>query len=370
MKPRIELAGSVAAPQSPPWGDGVSPTLTTDGWHCRPCDTYGARQQIAAHLADAHDVPAAPSGRVTSCAACHWSPDPHAPTTAWDREHESRHETWMLAQADIITVYADLEQRSPEWHAARCGVITASTVGKLVTLTAPPADHFPCPECSAEVGAPCVNLRGGKPIKTMHAARTALAADAPAVPTVADNDTSRAIIATLAAERISGRSEDTPTTADMWRGVESEPFAREAYEQWRGVTVDEVAFMVRTIDGVRIGCSPDGLVGDDGGIEIKSPRAKGHVLTAVSGKTPAHHMAQLQTFLLVTGRRWIDFISFKGGLALWSQRVMPDQRWHEAIVAAATEAEAAIQDLVARYREATRDLPMTDPLPSYDEITV
>lgn len=372
MSARIEIHGTVTDPALPPWGDGTRPTVTNTGWTCHTCpaQSNGNTAQIADHLIERHGIAPIHHPGNGRCGDCGWTVDPHSPTTSWAREHEMRHRGWALTQADVLTTFADLEQRSPEWHAARCGLITASTVGRLVTMSSPPADTHDCPECAAPAGEPCVSLRGGKPIKTTHSGRVALAADLPQVPTVADSDTARAIIATLAAERISGRHEDAPMTSDMWRGVEAEPYAREAYAKWRGVTVDEVAFMVRNVDGVRIGCSPDGLVGDDGGIEIKSPRAKSHVLNVAYGTTPMAYMAQLQTFLLVSGRRWVDLISFHGGLALWSQRIMPDPRWQTAIIAAATAAEAAIEDLVARYEAAARELPTTDPLPDPFDVEI
>lgn len=270
-----------------------------------------------------------------------------------------------------LTIHSDLEQRSPEWYAIRCGMITASLMGKLVTTAAPGAEMFDCPECASPAGEPCVSLRGGKPIKTMHPDRHALSAAAEPVLTVADSDTSRGIIATLAAERISGKVEESHPTPDMWRGIESEPFAREAYSAHRAKVV-ETGFMVRDFGRFKIGCSPDGLVGDDGGIEIKSPRAKSHVLTVIDGEVPAQHMAQMQTFLLVSGRTWCDFISFHGGLHLFVQRVTRDPHWESIILDAAAAAEASIAALVAAYEQAVDGMPLTDPLPDYynDEITV
>lgn len=261
-----------------------------------------------------------------------------------------------------LTVYRDLEQRSPEWLAARAGIVTASVVGKLITHGRPDPATIECVECSAPTSEPCIGVRG-KPIKTYHPARHAAADAAPKILTVADNDTSRAIITTLAAERITGRVETTPVTADMWRGIDSEPFARDAYADHEKVAVEEVGFMVRDLDGVRLGYSPDGLVGDDGLIEIKAPRAKGHVTTALTGEVPAHYMAQCQTALLVSGRQWLDYISFNGGMALYVLRVTPDPAWFAAIKAAAAAAEAAITDITTRYEAATAGLPMTDPIP-------
>jgi hypothetical protein len=102
------------------------------------------------------------------------------------------------------------------------------------------------------------------------------------------------------------------------------------------------------------------LVGDDGLIEIKSPRQKGHFLTVVDDEVPARHMAQLQAGLLVSGREWIDFISYHGGMHLWPKRVTPDPKWQGAIIAAARRAEEAITEMVAKYERAVVGLPLTE----------
>lgn len=267
-----------------------------------------------------------------------------------------------------LRIYEDLEQRSPEWFAARAGLVTASTIGRLITHGKPDTLTFECAECSAPNGEPCIGVRG-KPIKTMHPARHAAADAAPKVLTVADNDTSRGLIATLAAERITGHVEDTPMTSDMWRGVDSEPFARDVYVE-HFAPVDEVGFMVRRFKGYTIGCSPDGLVGDDGGIEIKAPRAKTHVQTVLDDEVPAHYMAQCQTFLLVSGRQWVDYVSFSGGLHLYVKRVTADPAWAAAIQHAAANAEATIADLVSRYQAATTSLPMTERILELEEMRI
>lgn len=270
-----------------------------------------------------------------------------------------------------LTVYRELEQRSATWYAARAGLVTASAVGRLITSGAPDAATFPCPECSASEHMSCVSLRNGQEIKTTHSGRLAVAAAAEPVLTVADNDTSRGLIATLAGERITGHVEETPTTGDMFRGIIAEPFARDAYAEHNEVEVEEVGFMVRDFGTYRIGCSPDGLVGEDGGIEIKSPRAKTHIATVLTGEIPAHYMAQVQTFLLVSGRSWCDFVSFHGGLPLWTTRVEPDPSWAAAIHRAAAYAESTIADTVTRFEEATDGLPPTERVPDpFAEIQV
>ena len=267
------------------------------------------------------------------------------------------------ADAMTLHIYRDLEQRTPEWYAARCGLVTASSVGSLISINPPDAITVDCPSCKATAGNPCLSAakKEPTPIKSLHDGRMVSANRLPPVYGPADNDTSRNLIATLAAERITGHVEETWISNDMWRGIDAEPYAREIYEQHcADDAVTEVGFMVRTFDGFSIGYSPDGLVGDDGLIEIKAPRQKGHLTTVVSNEVPSHHMAQLQAGLLVSGREWIDFVSYSGGMHLWPKRVTPDPKWQGAILAAAERAERAIAEAVATYEQAVVGLPLTE----------
>lgn len=212
-----------------------------------------------------------------------------------------------------LHVLPELQQGSPEWHDQRRGLVTASVVGKLLTPS----------------------------LK------------------VADNDVSRGLTATLVAERITGWTEETPMTSDMWRGVESEPFAREIYSE-HYAEATEVGFMLREEDDWSLGYSPDGLVGDDGLIEIKSPRAKTHLKTILADEVPAHYMAQCQAGLLVSGRDWIDFVSYCGGMPLYVKRVLPDEKWAEAIEAACRTFEWNAGHIVADYRQRVAAMPQTE----------
>lgn len=261
-----------------------------------------------------------------------------------------------------LHVYTDLEQGTDEWLAARRGILTASVVGQLITTTPPPATEVPCATCRAEVGSPCYSRarKEPAPIKTFHPARIAFAADLEPVLTLADTDTSRALTTTLAAERITGWSDPVYVSRDMERGTLEEPIARDYYTQHTGTTVTEVGFMVREEDGWILGYSPDGLVGDDGLIEIKSRRAKTQVMTVMADQVPAQNMAQLQAGLLVTGRAWIDYVSFCGGLPLYVKRVYPDPRWFEVITAAARLFEMKAAAIVADYTERTAGMPATE----------
>lgn len=178
---------------------------------------------------------------------------------------------------------------------------------------------------------------------------------------VADTDTSRNLALTLAAERIAGFTEDTPMTSDMWRGREMEPLARDVYSGHHH-QADEVGFMVREEDGWTLGYSPDGLVGEEGLIEIKAPRAKTHVATVLADEVPHAYMAQCQAGLLVSGRKWCDYIPYVGGLPLWVKRIYPDPDWQAVIVAACKSIEADIAQIVADYRSKTNHLPATERL--------
>lgn len=216
----------------------------------------------------------------------------------------------------------DVEQRSEEWFALRRGIVTASSVGQLIT---------------------------------------------PSTLKPADNDKSRGLIAQLVAERITGWTEPTYQSADMLRGELDEPIARAVYaEHYAPVT--ECGFMVLESGGYRIGFSPDGLVGDSGLIEIKSRSPKAQVALIVNGEVPAEHMAQCQCGLWVSGREWIDYVSFSGGLPLWVKRVDGDPRWFDAIDETVQRFEATAAEQIDAYRAAVVGLPMTERIERFEGI--
>lgn len=260
-----------------------------------------------------------------------------------------------------LTIHNDIDQGTPEWHALRRGIVTASVVGKLITTAAPNALTVACVKCNASAGTPCVSLarKEPTPISTYHPERTSTAADLPPELVIATGDTARGAIATLAAERITGYTEDTPMTSDMWRGVELEPYARDLYSQHYG-QVTETGFMTRDDWGFTIGYSPDGMVGDDGLIEVKAPRQKTHLQTVLSDEVPAHYMAQCQTGLLVSGRKWIDFVSYVGGMPIYVTRVYPSLEWQAAIIAAVSYFETVAADMVATFTSRTDGLPVAE----------
>lgn len=113
----------------------------------------------------------------------------------------------------------------------------------------------------------------------------------------------------LVCERLTGKPTEGFTNSHMERGTELEPFARSAYEIATATFVDQVAF----VDHPRLkntGASPDGLVGDEGLIEIKCPAVKTHIKTLVDKKAPSKYMNQMQWQMACTKRLWVDFVSY------------------------------------------------------------
>jgi len=267
-----------------------------------------------------------------------------------------------------LHTYPELLQGSDEWLQARCGILTASVIGNLVSSRQPTALETDCPECGAEANGPCLGKRTPDPIKTLHPARAAAARELDRVITAdTTSETALGLIMTLAAERITGFVEPAVQSRAMERGQLDEPYARDAYSTHHA-KVTELGFMVREFDGFKIGYSPDGLVSDDGLIEIKSRTQKIQLKTVLADEVPGENMAQLQTGSLVSGRPWIDYVSYSGGMKLWTKRVYPDPAWHAAILDAANQTETIIANMVSDYLTATADMPDTERIDHFPEL--
>ena len=120
-------------------------------------------------------------------------------------------------------------------------------------------------------------------------------------------------MAQLVCERLTGQKGESFTNAAMQHGTETEPLARAAYEALQDVLVDEVGFVPHpTIE--MAGASPDGLVGDDGLVEIKCPETKGMIEALLTKKVPGKYFTQMQFQMACTGRQWCDFVSFDNRL--------------------------------------------------------
>ena len=212
-----------------------------------------------------------------------------------------------------LKIYDQLEQGSDEWLEARRGIVTASTVGQLIT---------------------------------------------PSTVRPANNDKSRALRDTLIAERITGWVEPVYVSADMMRGQEDEPVARDLYRE-HYAPVEEVGFMRMDEPGFTLGFSPDGLVGSDGLIEIKSRKPRAQLQTILYDTVPPFNRAQLQAGLLVSGREWVDYVSYSSGMPFYVTRVHRDERWIDTIRTAVTDFETYAAETVARYEEVTVGMPTT-----------
>lgn len=115
--------------------------------------------------------------------------------------------------------------------------------------------------------------------------------------------------AQLVCERLTGNREETYANCAMQRGTELEPMARECYEFIKGVDVYQIAFVNHPLIEYG-GASPDGLVGDDGLIEIKCPNTATHIDYLLTGEPPATYIDQMNWQMACTGRQWVDFVSY------------------------------------------------------------
>lgn len=171
-------------------------------------------------------------------------------------------------------ILIDCEQGTPEWHAARMGIPTASQFARIMT----PAKRGYSSQASGYICELIAELRGVE--------------------------------------------KDRYTSDAMQHGIDTEAEARAWYAFTRDIDVRQVGFCM-TDDG-RFGCSPDGLVGDDGGAEIKCPEPKTHVEYLLDGGLPLAYKCQVHGSLFVTGRAWWDFVSYCPPMPELVVRVTPD----------------------------------------------
>jgi putative phage-type endonuclease len=182
----------------------------------------------------------------------------------------------------------DIIQGSPEWHAIRLGKVTASRIADV------------CARTKTGWGASRKNY-----------------------------------MAELVAERLTGVRMEGFTNAAMQWGTEQEPEARMAYEFYRDATVATVGF-VPHYSIADTGASPDGLVGDDGLVEIKCPNTATHIETLLGGSCPEKYFLQMQWQMACTRRQWCDFASYDPRLPE-SMRLFVDHVKRDDIAIAAIE---------------------------------
>lgn len=202
-----------------------------------------------------------------------------------------------------------MEQGSQEWFAARVGKVTASRVADVVAKT-----------------------------KSGYSASRAN------------------YMAQLIAERLTGAPGDSYSNAAMQWGIDTEPQARAAYSFHTDADVTEVGF----IDHPKVamtGASPDGLVGEDGLVEIKCPNTATHIDTLLGGTVPAKYVTQMQWQMTCTGRQWCDFVSFDPrmpeSMRLFIQRVPRDgariSELETEVATFLTELDEKVARLTERY---------------------
>ena len=216
-----------------------------------------------------------------------------------------------------VTIHDQLTQGSDEWLAARCGLLTASEMKLILTPTLKKAQ----------------------------------------------NDKQRQHLYELMAQRITNYVEPTYVGDDMLRGQADEFEAVLIYHEHIS-PVEHVGFITNDKWGFTIGYSPDGIVGADGLIECKSRRQKYQAQTildhvATGGTTiPTEYILQHQTGLMVSERKWIDFISYCGWMPMCVIRVHPDDVIQAAIKEAAEEFKVALQSAIRVYRETVATAPL------------
>lgn len=208
-----------------------------------------------------------------------------------------------------VTYHTNLIQGSDEWRAARCGLLTASEMKLIIT-----------------------------PTKLEYA----------------KNDKAKSHLYELLAQRVTGYVEPRFISDDMLRGKEDELEAIRHYQETYAY-VQTVGFITNDKWGFTLGYSPDALVGEDGTIEVKGRRQKYQAETICKGEMPEDYLIQVQTGLLVSERKWADFLSYSSGMHMLAIRVKADPEVQDAIVAAAAAFHEMLDTMLERYRERIAD---------------
>lgn len=200
-------------------------------------------------------------------------------------------------------------QRTPEWHEARAGKITGSRFVDVLARS----------------------KKTGEPLKAYHD-----------------------LIWQIVVERITGKAVEGPVGFALQWGSDVEPYAREAYELETGNIVIESGFIVHP-DYPFAGSSPDGLIGDDGGLEMKCPKNSAIHLERFIYGVPEEYVPQIQGNMWVTGRQWWDFVSYDPRMPeshlLFRKRVERDEKFIKELESAVLEAE---EKAVALYNDLMR----------------
>lgn len=154
-------------------------------------------------------------------------------------------------------------------------------------------------------------------------------------------------------ERLTGQSADHFVTDAMLWGTMHEDDARTFYETQKSLMVAECAYIQHPAIA-HSGASPDGLVGEDGVIEIKCPTTGMHLDTILSGEIPEKHTYQMAWEIESAGRKWADFISYDprlpGNLSFFCKRYTPEPEFLETLRAEVVKFLAELDEIEARVR--------------------
>jgi len=206
-----------------------------------------------------------------------------------------------------IKYHTDLIQGSDEWLDARCGLLTASEMKLIIT--------------------PSLKI--------------------------AANEKERTHLFELLAQRITRYVEPKFISDEMIRGKVDEIQAKELYAE-KFALVEEVGFIANDRFGFTLGYSPDGLIGSDGCIEVKSRSQKYQVQTILANECPEEFILQIQTGLMVSERKWCDFISYCAGMPMLKIRVYASNVIQDAIFHAAYKFEKRLVEAFEIYNEKIR----------------
>lgn len=164
--------------------------------------------------------------------------------------------------------------------------------------------------------------------------------------------------AQLVVERLTGSAAESYSNAAMQWGNDHEQEARDAYAFFRDVDVAEIGFVHHPTIPMS-GASPDGLVGNDGLVEIKCPTSATHIETLLGGSVPTKYLTQMQWQMQCTGRTWCDFVSFDPRLPpemrLFVRKVERDHariaELEDAVAGFLAEVDATVAELTRLYQQ-------------------
>ena len=200
-----------------------------------------------------------------------------------------------------------MEQRSEAWFTARAGKVTASRIADMMAKT----------------------KTGWGASRKNYAAQ-------------------------LVAERLTGNVEQGYCNTAMQHGIDTEPLARAAYEQHALCKVEEIGFVDHPTIPLA-GASPDGLIADDGLLEVKCPAVATHIDTLLDGKVPDKYRLQMLWQMACTGRAYCDYASYCPSLPepmqLWVKRIERDDAAIAEIEEHAAEFLAEVEQTVERLQQ-------------------